>query len=1020
MEINYWTFHQRTFFSDVISGGSANFTFYAGTSAPYTQILEIQAPATDENFDPFSIPVILLDGRGYAIGPNSVARVKVNNLSISIKTLTEEVIEGGAVLFAFTTNKAVPAPVTANIRVTDPGNYLSVESRNRTQVELHAGRDTSLREFYLSLTTELNNAITDPNTIEVEILPGDGYQVGTTSAAEVPVRDGNVQISVKPLSAEVKKGVLTHFRIIAYSRDLTPAPSISVKLGIEGRPNSIYTATSREVNMSLSDGRNVTDVPIMVNADTNTDYELAGTLIVYVKNPDGRTEESYTLPENIVYQSEYFAAMEVIDDDVPSGISILPLTKSVIEGEVAEFQITADDAINYNRKINLIGSRGIPSFIILPYQHRSVVLRYETRNNPLHQPPGEAIVSIDSYVQDPNFNSYTPAATNTTARIAILDTIKPEFKLLNSPLRVEEGQQFDVTILADPVPKVNYNVNLYYFGSENIYNASPPNKAAFGSLTHTFSADQSSLKISGRLPVGIRNSASDDPQYWTIVIEPTDPNRGRGRARLELPIFSKKSNQVATSSKSEVSITSLSPTDRDGNPSITEGSVAQYEIKIDYGKTTIIKETGIVHEDTPPHPMLVRFQLVQDGSVLPALNKPPNPEDYMNSHGVLNKEQFNAAVEAYKELQPTFLSIPLSSKYYLNDLGQIDNNELNAALEAFRKAQISIHDCDRDFDRLIFSCWVKKSRKFSIPTIPSVGTRSLEMRLLPGTGGVLSNYRIKDSESSAIVKVIDPALPVITVSSIATLESGRSLEITFHAEPQLTRYTTITFEVEDPTGLLRYGDPHNYGFHFGFNRRNSPFASRMYNTDLDRRAGIGTKKDTSNFLPDGLVTVRILPDPDYIVGPTTGNDNAKTSVTSTLIYHTNSPPGGISIIAPNGTIDSGEPALFNIKRTTQTGFDEDTMIPVVISQDGSDVIAGPRNLTRQVLIPKGDYSGFLRLDTMDLPYSSESRTITATLQSDPNNSYTLTSNTSHRSASITVNLTPKTLIATVKDGNYCN
>ena len=157
---------------------------------------------------------------------------------------------------------------------------------------------------------------------------------------------------------------------------------------------------------------------------------------------------------------------------------------------------------------------------------------------------------------------------------------------------------------------------------------------------------------------------------------------------------------------------------------------------------------------------------------------------------------------------------------------------------------------------------------------------------------------------------------------------------------------------------------------------------------------IGTKKDTSNFLPDGLSEYRkglnMLPEPDYIVGPTTGTDNTKTSVTSTLIYHTNSPPGGISIIAPDDTIDSGEPALFNIKRATQTGFDEDTMIPVVISQDGSDVIAGPRNLTRQVLIPKGDYSGFLRLDTMDLPYSSESRTITATLQSDPNNSYTLT------------------------------
>ncbi len=1012
LEINYWTFHQRTFFSDVISGGSANFTFYAGTSAPYTQILEIQAPATDENFDPFSIPVILMDGRGYAIGPNSVARVKVNNLSISIKTLTEEVIEGGAVLFAFTTNKAVPAPVTANIRVTDPGNYLSDESRNRTQVELHAGLDARLREFYLSLTTELNNAITDPNTIKVEILPGEGYQVGTTSAAEVPVRDGNVKISVVPLSAEVRKGSLAHFRIHANLRNLTPAPSVTVKLGIVGNPSSIHTATNQEETMTLSNSWNFKDISIMVAADSNMDYELAGVLTVYVKNPDGRTEESFSLPKDRSIHSDYVAVMEVIDDDVPAGISILPLTKSIIEGEVAEFQITADSvSSSQDRTINLLGSRDVPSTIVLPYSHLSVVLRIPTRNNPVQQPPGSVVVSIDSG------SGYTAATNYDSASVVILDAIVPKFKLLNSQLRVEKGQQFDVTILADPVPQVNYNVNLYYFGSENIYNPSPPNKVAFGSLSHTFMADESSLTFSGRLPVGIRNSESDNPQYWTIVIEPADPIRGRGRANLELPIFSKKSYQVTNSAQSEVSIVPLSPTDRDGNPSISEGSVAQYEIKIDYGKTTIITETGIVHEDTPPHPILVRFQLIAVGPVLPALNQPPNPEDYSDRHGVLNNELFNAAVEAYKELQPTFLSTPLSSEYYVDDQGQIDNNELEAALNAYRAAQISVHDCDRDFDKLIFSCWVKNSRTFNIPTISSRFTRSLEMRILPGTGDVLSNYRIEDSKSSAIVKVIDPELPVITVSTLPTHESGGALNITFHAEPTLTKNITVTFEVDDPAGLLIYGDSVNYGFHFGYNRRNSPFVARMYNTDDELVVDIGTRKDTSNFLPDGLVTVRILPDPDYIVGPTTGADNTKSSVTSTLIYHTNSPPGGISIIAPDGMIKSGETAVFNIKRTSQMGFNEDTMIPVVISQDGSDVIAGPRNLTRQVLIPKGDYSGFLRLDTMDLPYSSGSRTITATLQSDPDNNYTLTTNTNYRSASITVNLSSKFPIASVENSN---
>ena len=278
--------------------------------------------------------MIILEGRDYVIGANAVARVKIiNNFSISIKSLTEQVVEGGAVLFAFTTDKPVPAPITANIRVTDPGNYLTTASRNRTQIILNARGDTSIRDFYLSLTTEIDGVMTAPNTIKVEILPGKGYLVGKDSVAEVPVRDGNIKISVVPLSAEVTKGSLAHFRIIANAENLSSTPhSVDVKLGIVGKPNSTHAVTNETETMTLRNGRNVKDISIMVNADTNTDYEFAGALIVFVKNPDGRTVESFSLPKKIVYQSDYYAIMKVIDDDVPNGISILPLTTSIIEG----------------------------------------------------------------------------------------------------------------------------------------------------------------------------------------------------------------------------------------------------------------------------------------------------------------------------------------------------------------------------------------------------------------------------------------------------------------------------------------------------------------------------------------------------------------------------------------------------------------------------------------------------------------------------------------------------------------
>ena len=112
------------------------------------------------------------------------------------------------------------------------------------------------------------------------------YQVVITKEeliqlANVIVRDTNTRITVVPLNAEVNRGDSTDFRIIANSKNLSASGSISVKLGIEASPSSIYNGTSsRTESITVRNGRVTKDITIATTSDNNTDFELDGLLKV--------------------------------------------------------------------------------------------------------------------------------------------------------------------------------------------------------------------------------------------------------------------------------------------------------------------------------------------------------------------------------------------------------------------------------------------------------------------------------------------------------------------------------------------------------------------------------------------------------------------------------------------------------------------------------------------------------------------------------------------------------------------
>ena len=470
---------------------------------------------------------------------------------------------------------------------------------------------TPPNQYRFSLGTKFDGILSSSKLIGVQLLYRTGYLVkATESKAEYQVRETNTKISVVPLSAEVERGESASFRILANSKNLSTSGSIEVKLGIEASPSAIYSGqSSRTENLILRNGRVSKDISISTTSDSNTDFELDGLLKVYVKNPDGTSEESFSLPDRGVVLPEGVAVIKVIDDDAPTGISILPLKSHFIEGESAQFQITADESTGSDRTISLmIRPRADFASIVLPATHKSVILSVPTNLNPAQQPSGTVTVTISSG------SGYSPAATNSSASVIILDSIVPEFTLASDSVEIIEGQPFDIKINSTPAPKEDYHVFLDFSSGDG---GNSNNRATFTPSSHTFMEGQSSLTISGMAPTAITKNYFN---VFSVQIQPVDSEQGRGRANLKLPIFILDSAQAPARPKPEVSVTALDST-------VFESNMARFEIVVENGNITTVENNRFVSKTADQQSVLVRFQLIETGDVLSDFRTAPQSED---------------------------------------------------------------------------------------------------------------------------------------------------------------------------------------------------------------------------------------------------------------------------------------------------------------------------------------------------------------------------------------------------------
>ena len=149
-------------------------------------------------------------------------------------------------------------------------------------------------------------------------------------------------LSIIALEDSVTEGGIARFRI--YS-DQPAAMNLDVLLDLEVQGEYFSGDSPGQVRIDYLD--RYVDVEIRTQGDDI--HELNGSITLNLL-----PHQDYTLAPDLSDS----ASIQVLDNDSPVGISVLPATNSIVEGELARFIVSADDAIAQSRIIKLDVTQG--------------------------------------------------------------------------------------------------------------------------------------------------------------------------------------------------------------------------------------------------------------------------------------------------------------------------------------------------------------------------------------------------------------------------------------------------------------------------------------------------------------------------------------------------------------------------------------------------------------------------------------------------------------------------------------
>ena len=258
--------------------------------------------------------------------------------AISVSTNNSTIDEGQSFTLNFSAQPRLTSDTTINIRVTEEGgSFLLPNARNRTSFvfQILEVRNPGRTAAVVFGTYPINDNIDANGLVKVEILDGAGYQIGATASQSVTIEEkSEASIFIRPVTRSIIKGETARFEV---SSDFSSSSARTFIAGISTIPTNLIAGQATK-EVTIDAGVKTAEFTINTTADSDTSYERNGFITAEIE-----------LAQNSVLQ----ANVEVIDDDVPTGISILNDSGVINEGETAEFIIMASDVTATDRTIGI-------------------------------------------------------------------------------------------------------------------------------------------------------------------------------------------------------------------------------------------------------------------------------------------------------------------------------------------------------------------------------------------------------------------------------------------------------------------------------------------------------------------------------------------------------------------------------------------------------------------------------------------------------------------------------------------
>ena len=424
----------------------------------------------DDEVDEYdgSISISVLDRPSY--NPSYLAAENMITVEIQDNDLPEisimandnlPITEGETAQFLINSSVVMLETLTIQYQVDGTGNFFPSGTIGSADIE--DGSDSVALEFSIPDNDDFETS----GAISISLIPAAEYQIlDGLESASIAIEDNDVPEGISILltgNSEILEGSRARFLIIS---------------------NEI-SEVDRELLVEISETGEFIDehwetVPISIKAGHSSAVLTIPTIDDEVYEKNGLVLAKLSNNHNYSITKQYHeAVVSVLDNDVPSGVSIVSLTDTVNEGEIAEFQIAASTTFAQSRTINLnveqIGdfvNDPLPTEVVIDAYHTTTKLRIPTLSNQIQDSDGSITATVES-----GTNYRVATSVGSSATITIRNDDRPSIQITGDNIVEDENAVFTLT---SSIPAgYPFNVNLKVTEVGDFINTEYPQMVTF-------------------------------------------------------------------------------------------------------------------------------------------------------------------------------------------------------------------------------------------------------------------------------------------------------------------------------------------------------------------------------------------------------------------------------------------------------------------------------------------------------------------------------------------------------------